>query len=251
MRRYRQGQGSAKVMKPTAFEACDAKKHWEARLWGDPAKLDEFASTLGVMRSLPWYATWAVPGSDRLKTYYPDMSKHVDVWEYQGMIGQSIHYSYKPRNGIIKQFAFMDVNRDTDNTNYKYMTGANTSIVESNVTGKGVVNPGIGNVNINAKASEYSSKLIECYGTLVMGQVPTATFIQPSLHVGLQSVQSNAPDDGGVAPEFVNACAIWQIDSEIIISHDNDCLYSSTAASSYGRNGQCDFIVTGFHCYRI
>ncbi|KAK9700593.1 Capsid protein VP4 [Popillia japonica] len=37
----------------------------------------------------------------------------------------------------------------------------------------------------------------------------------------------------------------WPIDSEIIISHDNDCLYSSTAASSYGRNGQCDFIVTG------
>lgn len=217
--------------------------------WYGPEALSEnnYGSTHGIIRSIPWYTKIAVPDQNTFNTYHGswDISRHLTQWEFHSHINQPIiDVDFKCTNGFIKQKSYAhNVHENTVNLSNNYQNA--TKFVHPKDTSATFVKPEFtfksGTIYMVPLKNEYNSLVNLPY--LSKNNKTTTAESVPSCNFGVMAVQSNSPDDGlSVNPEFVNVKAFWKVTT--IIEFD---IHLNSSATHQGDTEHISHIYSGIN----
>lgn len=194
------------------------------RIWGDMnlnvnSTITNFPQIINTVRALPTHAalheTHITSGLGEKQKGFPRLDKLVDVYNHTGMLNETIvNYSYKPQCGILRaQSQHHTLNhQNTFNTglaplNQRYMTmqRGNNSDTGTGVRAENSTALFTRSGQHTASIFKYNTTIEKAFNLTSINSTPHMYTPQPQVHVGILTVQSNAPNDA--APEFVNACA--------------------------------------------
>lgn len=213
-----------KPMKITALAKPKANEIAE-RLWGYPkfdAKFDSSIPTcMGIPRSLKIYLGVLMPfksaehNDKNITTGWPDMMKCTKTFNYLDHIEKPVvYYQYKVKTNTINTKKTETVLDDT--VEHKtLMGGEDIRLTVGELTPDGFT---VGRVNkvksippSDMNYETYLEEMVEhCHSVTIPDHTPpNSGHAQPTLHVGILPIQSNAPDKE--LQDYVTACATWEV----------------------------------------
>ncbi|KAK9512327.1 hypothetical protein O3M35_000775 [Rhynocoris fuscipes] len=206
------------------------------RLWGHSsakgAFLTDYPTSLWTIRSLPFYAGFFIPAPSttqnkefNMDTGYFDITAHTNVFNFSDHKGlPCINYRYRPKYSPVK------VKRNivgTDNiikSDHEFLDNALSIYdIRLKVDAGKLTDTHDKDTPLSWQSQNAYFVPIEQanYKTTIHNHFHLKT--QPQLHIGVLPVQSNAPGD--TAAQFVNACGIYQIETEIHIGTNIKSLF--------------------------
>lgn len=244
---------------------------WYDRIWGkdlgqnDP-KFGDFPMIYGIPRDVPWYTTigLANQGTTRNGSSQPGYSrlnKQIGRFTWTDKKGETFHYEYHPLNGTMKIVPTNTVNMVYPNN---YAGNAN-QLQKFNIT-RGATETAQPNIQthqtpatnrlpslVGGKTANGGNILMDVEKSHVLckaaGPIQTPKQ-QPSLHMGIYPVRSNDPSN---TTDFVSCCGYIRMQTQIIIEHDPDSLYTQETVHPHMEQlyGPADYWaeVDGFEAY--
>ncbi|XP_073979997.1 uncharacterized protein isoform X1 [Rhodnius prolixus] len=217
------------------------------RLWGHHMYDDNYdvsiPTCMGISRALKLYAGILQPYKDtdknkQVSAGWPELNKHLKMYNYLDHIDiPVVHYHYDIKTNVLKA---KQTQIDIDDAAHHecIMGGEDISLYKGKVDKEAFTITRINKLNsIKRTENSYDNYIKECVEqchsvTILDHTPPNSGHAQPSLHIGILPIQSNAPDKE--LQEYVTACATWEVKTriELVTDYNQDYIHNSL----YGPN---------------
>lgn len=246
VRNYELSRDATQPMLISNFSVPD--KHDVAeRLWGrnvyDDKYDDSIPSCMGIPRALKLYAGILQPYKDsdkgkQVTAGWPELIKHLKVFNYLDHIDTpAVHYAYQVKTNIIRPKR-TQVEIDDAAHHSCIMGGEDIAIYKGSLSEEDFTITRVNKLNSVKRADvsyeSYIKETVEhCHSVTVLDHTPhNSGHPQPSLHIGILPVQTNAPDKA--LQEYVTACATWEIKTriELVTDYHQDYIHDTIYAQN-------------------